>query len=73
MLKQVPVLLEDHDKNVREEGKRLVVELYLDWTGSKTSNVCPQTNPGILYLLVILNRFRIFFYRLLNWKQNLKS
>jgi hypothetical protein len=32
VLKQVPVLLEDRDKNVREEGKKLVVELYR-WIG----------------------------------------
>nr|CAH0109138.1 unnamed protein product [Daphnia galeata] len=32
VLKQVPVLLEDRDKNVREEGKKLLVELYR-WIG----------------------------------------
>lgn len=32
VLKQVPVILDDRDKNVREEGKKLVVELYR-WIG----------------------------------------
>jgi cytoskeleton-associated protein 5 len=32
VLKHVPVLLEDRDKNVRDEGKKLVVELYR-WIG----------------------------------------
>ena len=32
VLKQVPVLLDNRDKNVREEGKKLVVELYR-WIG----------------------------------------
>ena len=32
VLKQVPILLEHRDKNVREEGKKLVVELYR-WIG----------------------------------------
>lgn len=33
LLKQVPVILDDRDKNVREEGKKLVVELHR-WIGA---------------------------------------
>lgn len=32
VLKQVPILLDNRDKNVREEGKKLVIELYR-WIG----------------------------------------
>lgn len=32
LIKQIPVMLEDRDKNVRDEGKKLVVEMYR-WLG----------------------------------------
>jgi cytoskeleton-associated protein 5 len=50
VLKQVPVLLEDRDKNVREEGKKLVVELYR-WIGQALKPQLSALKPIQVFFL----------------------
>lgn len=45
LFKNVPKLLEDRDKNIREAGKELIVEMFR-WLGSTTMNpVMTQLKP----------------------------
>jgi hypothetical protein len=56
-LKQVPVLLEDRDKNVREEGKKLLVELYR-WIGQALKPQLSALKPiqVFCYCFFLLNK-----------------
>lgn len=75
VLKQVPVLLEDRDKNVREEGKKLVVELYR-WIGQALKPQLSALKPiqvDRLFLFVQQSPNNLLICRFRSWKQNLRS
>lgn len=54
LVKKIPALLEDRDKNVREEGKAMVIEMYR-WIGMalkpQLSNLKPVQVSTEVYVL----------------------
>ena len=63
LLKMLPKLLDDRDKNVREEAKQLVIELYR-WIGSalkpQMSNFRPiQVGVCQLYSICLSQTFLV--------------
>lgn len=81
ILKKIPVLIEDRDKTIREETKKLMIELYR-WLGPAFKPQLSAVKPLVVSFRTVLEIIivnivviHMFFYvfRFRKWKQKWKS
>ena len=79
LLKKLPVLLEDRDKNVRDEAKTLAVELF-KWIGPVLKTHLSSLKPvqvmifkNFFLIIAEFDEIFVFIGSFKNWKQNSKK
>jgi hypothetical protein len=60
LIKKMPVLLEDRDKGVREEGKMMVVEIYR-WIGDSLKPQLSSLKPVQVSIILVKKEYELLF------------